>query len=350
MFFDVGQADAVLLLTPNGDAALIDTGQWRRDGHNIADYLTCPSCNGVGAVTTVGLLYSTHYDRDHIGGLPTLVDRGIRILKAFDQGPSGARLQATGKGYRVTYAKSLKAVGDPDGNNLQGTGERRFVRNRIDYGHIETIGQRQEVEILCVAVRGDTAGADHDLDRNPQGASKSFDENPGSIALLVRLGEFELYTAGDQTSNAWKRKPAAEEAVLASGAIPGGNDIDLLKVSHHGSDTSTGRQLARQMLPEVAIVSSKFKKGHGLPKRIVLKELQDNRSYVLITGDGLGPDGTYTDARKTDDDNAFIPSPDAVFNAAGDVTVLVSANGTRYTVTGKAFSETFSSLDADNAR
>ena len=34
---------------------------------------------------------STHYDSDHIGGLPRLVERGLGIEKAFDQGPSGKR-------------------------------------------------------------------------------------------------------------------------------------------------------------------------------------------------------------------------------------------------------------------
>ena len=52
------------------------------------------------------------------------------------------------------------------------------------------------MKIICVAVRGDTANEDNDLDLDPAEGDKGFDENPGSVALLVRLGEFELYTAG----------------------------------------------------------------------------------------------------------------------------------------------------------
>ena len=351
--FDVGQADAILLLVPNGDAALIDTGKTAEHADNIADYLFETSRNGVGKLATIGLLYSTHYDADHIGGLANLSKRGIHIPKAFDQGPSGKRRLRTGDGFRPYYKKYLAAVGDIDGDNQEDEDEPKFIRHRIEYGHVETMGQENKIEIRCVAVRGDTAGTAHDLDLDPAGKTESFDENPGSIALLIRLGEFEFYTAGDQTSGRWKKKrkkPAAEEAVVVSGAIPGGNDIDVLKVSHHGSDTSTGTELAQQMRPEVSIISSEFTNNHRLPRRIVLKQLQDTRSFVLITGNGQATDGKYADARETDEDDVFTPSPEAVFNAQGDVTVLVSSNGERYTVTGSTFSKTFSARDVDNDR
>ena len=342
--FDVGKADAILLLTPNGEAALIDTGKTKEHGENIANYLVHESRNGVGKLETIELLYSTHYDSDHIGGLPKLVERGIGIKKAFDQGPSGKRRLPAGDGFRPYYRKYLAAVGDIDDDNQQDGDEPKFIRHRIEYGHVETIGERERVRIRCVSVRGDTKGDDHDRDFDPAGKTKSFDENPGSIALLVLLNEFEFYTAGDQTSAEPGHKRAVEEAVLDSRAIPDGNDIDVLKVNHHGSDTSTGDRLAREMLPEVAIISSK------VPKRIVLRRLQNARSFVLITGNGQDSEGKHTGPRETDEGDVFTPSPEAVFNAQGDVTVLVSSNGDRYTVTGRTFSKTFSARDSDNDR
>ncbi len=346
--FDVGQADAILLLTPNGDVAVIDTGRRNSDGEKIATYLTDASKNGVGKLTDIGLLYSTHYDSDHIGGLPKLVGQGIRIEKAYDQGPSAMRSLRTDKGNPTVYSKYVTALGDPDGDSLRDPDEANFVRHTIEYGDMETLGLRRDVKILCVAVRGDTRGKRHDLDLDLSIEGRSINKNAGSIALLVRLGEFEFYTAGDQTSGEWKGEPATEEAVIRSGAIPDGNDIDVLKVGHHGSDTSTGNRLAAEMLPEVAIVSTKYGR-YGFPKRIVLKQLQDNRSYVLITGDGLDGHSNYTDA-ETNEDDAFAASPDAVFNEQGDVTVLVSPDGDRYTVYGKAFAKTFSARDTDNKR
>ena len=349
VFFDVGQADAILLLTPNGEVAVIDTGHGSTAAGKIADFLANELRNGVGSLDTINLLYSTHYDRDHIGGVRSLVKRGIRIEKAFDQGPSGKCSLLTPKGKLSVYAKYLSAIGDPDGDNRQGADEPGFIRRKIRYGHVESIGHHGRIKLHCVAVRGDTKGRESDIDRDPRNATGSFDENPGSIALVIQLGDFEFYTAGDQTSGEWKSKPATEEAVLESDAIPGGNDIDVLKVSHHGSDTSTSKRLAEELLPEVAIISTEHG-GHELPKRVVLKQLQNNRSYVLITGNGQDAQGRYADSCATHEDDAFTPSPNAVFNQQGDVTVLVSPKGDRYTVTGKTFTETFSAVDTDNLR
>ena len=201
-----------------------------------------------------------------------------------------------------------------------------------------------------MAVRGDTKGTESDLDLDP--ADTHIDENPGSIALLIQLGDFEFYTAGDQTSAEWRKTrepPAVEKSVLDSGAIPGGNDIDVFKVSHHGSDTSTGKRLAEELLPEVAIISTEHGK-YEHPKRVVLKQLQDNRSYVLITGNGQNARGRYADSGETREDDSFTPSPDAVLNEQGDVTILVSREGDRYTVTGNTFSKTFSAVDKHNVR
>ena len=148
--FDVGQADAILLLTPNGDVAVIDTGRKNSDGEKIANYLLDASRNGVGKLTDVGLLYSTHYDSDHIGGLPKLVGQGIRIEKAYDQGPSAMRSLRTDKGNPTVYSRYVAALGDPDGDSLRDPDEAHFVRHMIKYGDKETLGLRRDVKILCL--------------------------------------------------------------------------------------------------------------------------------------------------------------------------------------------------------
>ncbi len=306
--------------------------------------------NGVGSLSTIDILYTTHFDSDHIAGLTEAVDRGIVVRKAYDQGVSGKRSLTTPTGRVSTYGKYVAAIGDPDGDLIQDADEPSFVRHRAYHGQVERIGLNDEITIRVVSVRGDTQGNAHDKDRDPTDAGRSFDENPGSIALLVTLGDFEMYSAGDQTDNDWKSKPAIEEGVLKSGAIAGGNDIDVLKVSHHGSDTSSSEDLAEQMLPEVAIISTKFGRGDKLPKKVVLKQFQDNDTYVLITGDGINPEtGDFTDA-KTNEDDGFSVLDDAVFNNQGNVTVLVAPDGASYTVLGDGFARTFSTADSDNER
>lgn len=349
MVLDVGQADAILVFAPNGDVCLIDSGDSNSDGSLIFHMLDTPGINGIGQLRTIDLLYTTHYDKDHIAGITRLLEHDVSIRKAFDQGLSQKRSITTPSGIVSFYGKYVKAVGDPNDNLFQDVDESDFVRHRMDYGHVERIGLEDQVEIRCVAVRGDTEGNAEDLSLDPSTGGNSFDENPGSIAILIRLGEFEFYTAGDQTDNDWKSKPAVEESILNSGAIPGGNDIDVLKVSHHGSDTSTSDALAEELDAEVAIISTKLT-SHGLPKKIVLKQFQENRCFVLITGDGMTDDGDYTESGATAEDDGFDVSDTAVFNNQGNVTVLVSADGGRYTVRSGSFSRTFSAIDTDNQR
>ena len=338
MIFDVGQADAILLLAPNGDAVLVDSGKTRAHGDMLAAYLGDARANGVRELGTVRVAYITHYDWDHFGGLRWLIGNGIAVAKVLDRGPDSGR--------GVRYLRYVNAIGDPNDNGVQDEGETGFVRKTIRYGHEEELGADGLVKILRVAVGGDTSGTGHDVDL------KLREDNSGSIALVVRLGEFDLYTAGDQTSDDWKRYPDAEESVLDARAIPGGNDIDVLKVSHHGSDRSTGGRLARELRREVSVISTALG-GDGLPKRVVLKVLEENGSMVLITGPGRDEEtGRYTDSPETAYDDDYSPSPEAVVDDVGDVTILVSDTGERYSVYAgmRQAPLTFSARDADNRR
>ncbi len=109
------------------------------------------------------------------------------------------------------------------------------------------------------------------------------------------------------------------------------------------------------MLPEVAIISTKWTKRDRLPKKTTLKQFQSQRAYILITGDGINQNESdksymdYTDAG-TNADDGFTVSGDAVFNNQGNITVLVSKDGSYYTVIGGSFAKTFSSIDDNNKR
>ncbi len=104
---DVGQADAILVMTPNGDICLIDSGKTNAHGSRIVDYLSSPALNGIGVLKTIDLLYTTHFDQDHIGGMKKITERGVHIRKAFDQGRSEARSVTTAPaGSRTTASTS----------------------------------------------------------------------------------------------------------------------------------------------------------------------------------------------------------------------------------------------------
>ena len=59
---DVGQADSTLIITPEGETILIDTGDWRQSGQGVIDYLDAHD------IDRIDHLVATHAHADHIGG------------------------------------------------------------------------------------------------------------------------------------------------------------------------------------------------------------------------------------------------------------------------------------------
>ncbi len=358
VIFSVGQADAVAIVEPGGQACLIDSGRDSTAGRRIAGFFKDGAQNGVGEINHIKMAFATHYDLDHIGGFDSFADEGITFGAVYDQGKSLKRYkkETNEDGTEwlkpaTRYKEYLDAVGDPNDNMVQDPGEGKFVRKLAQRGVKWKLGESASVK--CLSARGDTKGSAHDHDLDP--SKKKINENPGSIALLISMGEFEFYSAGDQTSDDWKREEDTEIAVVKSGIMGEEADVDVLKVNHHGSDTSTGREFIRALDPEVAIITSTYG-GHKLPKMVAVKQLAEDQVLVYITGDGRDPEtGTFAMAKSEEDDN-YEPPAENIINDAGDVHIFVSRDGASYKViyddagADEAKWKEFSALDADNAR
>jgi competence protein ComEC len=339
---DVGQADAIVMVAPDGNVCLVDAGHGSGAADRISDFLRDEEDNGFGEITTVKLGFVTHYDLDHMGGFASLLDSGIAFSSIYDQGPSIKRNGAT------RYTEYLQAVGDLNDNMLDDDSatEDNFIRKKANVGLHWKLG---DAKIRCVAVRGDTKGSTYDQELDP--SVSDIDENPGSIALFVTLGDFEFYTAGDQSSSAWKDEPDTEIAVVNSGVLGQENDIDVIKLSHHGSDTSTGDAFIDSLDPEVAVISSKYRNNDRLPKMVSIKQVVENGGLVYVTGDGHDPQtGTFSNSNHSEDDD-FSPPEGTVFNDAGDVHIFVSIDGLNYVVVAEDGDwNEFSAVDSENLR
>jgi len=341
---DVGQADAIVVMSSSGDACVIDAGHGSTAAGKIANFLTNQTKNGFAEVKQVKMGFVTHYDQDHVGGFKPLIEKGIGFKSIYDQGPSRKRAGES------VYTGYLQAVGDPNDDYgaspvADDVEPQTFIRKRAQVGVTWNLGQ---AKIKCLSARGDTKGSSFDLALDP--GAVEIDENPGSIALLITLGEFEFYSAGDQTSDDWKSKPDTEESVVKSGVIVGDNDIDVLKVNHHGSDTSSGSNFVHSLRPEVAVISTKHT-GHALPKMVAIQQLVQNKTRIYITGDGLDPENdSFTDSSATPIDDGFQPDMKAIVNEAGDVHIFVAKDGTSYRVYANGEWADYSAVDSANPR
>ena len=101
-FIDVEGGQATLIVTPLGQSLLIDTGWPGYEGRDADRILAAAHQAGIKQIDYVLI---THYHRDHVGGVPQLVD-GIKVGTFVDHGPNLEDSEVT----RVDYAAYEKAI------------------------------------------------------------------------------------------------------------------------------------------------------------------------------------------------------------------------------------------------
>src|ERR1700691_1541595 len=101
-FIDVEGGQATLLVSPSGESLLIDAGWPGYEGRDADRILAAAHQAGIQQLDYVLI---THYHRDHVGGVPQLVD-GIKVGTFVDHGPNLEDSEVT----RVDYAAYEKAI------------------------------------------------------------------------------------------------------------------------------------------------------------------------------------------------------------------------------------------------
>lgn len=249
-FIDVGQADAILLEC-GGEFMLVDGGN-RDDSQLMVSYLQQQGVEKLKAVVC------THPHEDHVGGLPA-------VLAVF---PAHQVLAPT-----RTYASSIydKFLYYTDQQGLEVTipapGD-RF-----------TLGQAQ-VEVL--------------------GPVKAYAEtNSTSIVLRVTYGENAFLLTGDMEAE-------AERDMLDAGAQV---RADVLKVGHHGSNSSTSYRFLYEVEPEYAVISVGEGNSYGHPHREPMDRL-DQAGVTVLRTDRLGTIVARSDGKTvtfTWEDQSVVP-------------------------------------------
>jgi competence protein ComEC len=247
LMIDVGQGDAIAVRSPRGRWLLVDAGPPARaadpEAHPVVRALRA---RGVGRLEALVL---THPDLDHIGG-------AVPVLSALAVGG--------------VYDPALPA------------GKEDFV------GVLDAAASRG------VPWRAARAGGSIELDglvldvlHPPDSIPADAESNAMSVVLRLTFGDFDALLTGDAYKN-------VERAL-----VPGLEPIEVLKVGHHGSDTSTDSLLLVRTRPEVALISVGGSNRYGHPAPEVLGRLE--RSGVEVRRTDLEgtlsvvarPDGRY---------------------------------------------------------
>lgn len=217
---DVGQGDSILI-TNNNKTMLIDAST-NEMGSRVVKYL-----NDLG-IKKIDYLVGTHPHEDHIGGLDN-------VIKNFDIGTIYMpNVVATTKTFEEVIdaisAKKLKVTSPKKGDKF-------------------TVGNA-ECEVMSI--------------RNDKD-----DYNNCSIVIKMDFNNVSYLFTGD-----------AEESVESSRKWP---HIDVLKVGHHGSNTSSSKKFLEQIKPEVALISVGQGNTYGHPTQATLKRLSNIGAKIYRT-------------------------------------------------------------------
>jgi competence protein ComEC len=231
-FFDVGQGDSALVVTPSGRQVLVDGGP---ETESAIRALAGPMSAGDRSLDLVIL---THLDADHSRGLLEVLDR-----------------------YRV--AAVLVGVSDPDSALYplwRASMDRKgLAENPVHAGYRVILEPGVVLEVL-------------NPPKKPIGGSAA-DQNNNGVVLRLTHGDVSFLLAADIE--------AAAENYLVRDASP--LESEVLKVAHHGSKTSTTAPFLRRVRPVVAVVSVGEGNRYGHPHQGVIDRL----------GEAVDPEGLY---------------------------------------------------------
>lgn len=239
---DVGQGDSIYI-NAKGKNILIDAGS--SSEKNITGYTILPFLKANG-VKQLDYLIMTHSDSDHAGGMAELLNEkqnGEYYVKNLILPDVGTDIQDT-------LYKKIQSIAVENGINILYFSTGCGVKYR-------------DVELTCIWPI--------------QGADKP-DKNNLSLVFKLESGNFNMLFTGDLSEDGEKEILNGQQSLEMKI-----EDVDILKVAHHGSNGSGCRAFVELLKPEVSIISCGKHNTYGHPGKQALKRLAEAGSDILIT-------------------------------------------------------------------
>ncbi|MFP4372426.1 MAG: MBL fold metallo-hydrolase [Halanaerobium sp.] len=240
-FLDVGQGDSILIEEAEGQKILVDGGD-RSDQitAGIINYLKDQN------IKKLDYIISTHPHADHIGGLVDIID-SFEVGTVLDSG----KIHSS-----KTYEDYLIKI---DQENIDFETPRKGDKLKIGRSTINFLHPEQELD--------------------------QYDLNNSSLVFVLEFGEQKFLFTGD-IENEIESKLLQENPKLK---------VDLIKVPHHGSRSSSSAKWISNLKPEVAVIQVGADNHYGHPAADVIELYQaegarvyrnDLNGNIVVTADG----------------------------------------------------------------
>ena len=230
-FIDVGQGDAALIITEDKKTILVDTGGLRGN-YDTGERIIIPFLRYLG-INKLDVLTLSHGHHDHAGGAAA-VARSI---------PIGCVLLP-----REEPSQDVSAL-------------------------LNFIKDKSQIKCLASGQQYNLGSCQIDIIEAPLASTleENHNENESSAIMKITEGGKSIIFTGDATE---------EEEIAASG---GPIKADVLKVSHHGSKTSSSFEFLHAVQPGLAVISVGADNKFGHPAPETLEKLQAIGAKVLRT-------------------------------------------------------------------
>ena len=226
IFFYVGQADCTLIKL-NDDVILIDAGN-NNDGKNVVSFLQ------EKGITQIDYLIGTHADEDHIGGIDD-------IINSMDIG---------------TFL--IPTIGE----------------NGTDYKNAVEMAKEKNIQIKH-PTRGDIFYFENaQFEVMSAMEEEGTSDNNSSLVIEFTYNNTTYLFMGD-----------AETEVENSRSW---NKVNVLKVGHHGSNSSSSTKFLEQVKPEYSIIEVGKNNSYNLPSDKAIRRLEESGTQVLRTDKANG--------------------------------------------------------------
>lgn len=277
-YIDVGQGDSIFIQLPNKETMLIDAGEAYKSD-NVINYL-----NNLG-IKKIDYVVGTHPHTDHIGGLESVINTfdvgSIYMPKASSNSKTFEDLLTTisNKGLKVKTAKSGVVVLDKDDLKLE------FIA--------------------------------------PNSGNYSNLNNYSAVLKLTYLDNTFLFMGDAET--------------LSEDEITSDVDADVIKVGHHGSDSSSSVEFVKKVSSEYAIIMVGEGNSYNHPYQSIIDRYESVGAKVLRTdldgnivcdSDGVdvtckGDKDSSSDSSPSTTNNISLVSLDSPVSKGSDVTVSI---------------------------
>lgn len=255
----VGQGDALVVQFPDGRTMLVDGGGIAGSDADIGLRVVKPVLDRL-QIHHVDVVVMTHPDADHAAGLISLLDRRV-----------------TGISIGSVWVGGLQHAQEPDAASpfLLKRFVERARKYQIPVETVYTLPLEQNWGGVSVEVLGPFC-------QNERGACHGMSRNDASLVLRLRYGENAVLLLGD-VEEAGERSLLDHHTKEQAGALSGTLSAQLVKVAHHGSNTSSIPDLVAQTHAQHAIFSTGRNNRFGFPHAEVNDRWEKSGAHLWNT-------------------------------------------------------------------